>query len=97
MMRELLETGECRNKADIALRQECTRAHVTQIFYLADLAPEVIDTLVNIETLPFRLSWRWMKEKLRHLPKEDQLAAVLKRGGYMLKALLKALHKKRRA
>ena len=90
-MRELLDSGECRNKADIARRQERSRAHVTQIFHLESLAADVIDTLAQAGTLPFRLSRRWMVRELRHLPKADQLAAVLKRGGYFLRKQLKAL------
>ena len=90
-MRELLNSGRCRSKADIARKANCSRTHVTHIFLLESLAADVIETLAPLGALPFRISWRWLVEELRHLPQKDQLPALMVRGGYLLRKLLKAL------
>ena len=45
---KLLASGDVRNQADIAQREGITRARVTQIMHLLNLAPEIQDHILNM-------------------------------------------------
>jgi len=44
----MLNSGQVRNQADIAQREGITRARVTQIMHLTNLAPEIQDHILNM-------------------------------------------------
>lgn len=46
---ELLETGEAKNKAEIARREGVSRARITQIMNLLNLPEQILNSLVNQE------------------------------------------------
>ncbi len=45
---KMLNSGEVRNQAEIAQREGITRARVTQIMHLLNLAPEIQDHILNM-------------------------------------------------
>lgn len=44
----MLASGECASRADLARKLEVTRARVTQVLGLLDLAPEVIQAIATL-------------------------------------------------
>lgn len=68
----LLDTGEARNRAALALRYELSRPRITQIMKLLTLAPEVV---AHIETTKLSVSERALRPVFA-APCEEQLRFV---------------------
>jgi hypothetical protein len=51
---KMLNSGEVRNQAEIAQREGITRARVTQILNLLNLAPEIQDHILNLPKISCR-------------------------------------------
>ncbi|MGQ9601049.1 MAG: hypothetical protein ACUVWZ_16775, partial [Anaerolineae bacterium] len=73
----LLTEGECASRADLARKLGVTRARVTQVLGLLDLAPGVIEALAALgDPMPRPIVTERGMRSLMKLPAEEQQHAV---------------------
>ncbi len=73
----MLDNGECATQADVARRLGVTRARVTQVLKLLELAPEVLDFIVALgNPLPRPVISERMLRPVLNLPTKEQRYAV---------------------
>src|SRR5581483_2677370 len=73
----LLGGPECASRSDLARMLGVTRARVTQVLALLDLAPEVLDAIVALgDPLPRPIISERMLRPLLNLPAEEQRHAM---------------------
>ena len=69
----MLSAGECASRADLARQLAVTRARVTQVLGLLDLAPEVVQAIVALgDPLPRPVVSERMLRPLLKVPAGEQ-------------------------
>ncbi len=74
----MLDNGECTSRADLARKLGVTRARVTQVLGLLDLAPQVLEAVVGLgDPLPGPVVNERTLRPLLRLPAEEQRRALV--------------------
>jgi hypothetical protein len=69
----MLDAGECASRADLACRLGVSRARVTQVLSLLDLAPEIAEALVALGVpLPKPIVTEHSLRSILRLPATEQ-------------------------